>query len=155
MCPCVGFSANWGVNESNSKQNIGLVQVGVFLSVLSLRFCNFFFNWLIVPLVPTQKMPRLLTTCASAVRRLRAKAVLMAVDVEAEEVREAQVSALADLPKKWHIPPAFSVEFIAYVIDRERRIAQLKEQVCCVFFFPISRFFSVIFTLILTIRQLP
>lgn len=81
-------------------------------------------------------MPRLLTTCASAVRRLRAKAVLMAVDVEAEEVREAQVSALADLPKKWHIPPAFSVEFIAYVIDRERRIAQLREQVCCGFFPP-------------------
>lgn len=101
-------------------------------------------------------MPRLLTTCASAVRRLRSKAVLMAVDVEAEEVREAQVSALADLPKKWHIPPAFSVEFIAYVIDRERRIAQLREQVCCSFFFqPISRFFSVIFTLILMFRLLP
>lgn len=103
-------------------------------------------------------MPRLLTTCASAVRRLRSKAVLMAVDVEAEEVREAQVSALADLPKKWHIPPAFSVEFIAYVIDRERRIAQLREQVCCGFFFffqPISRFFSVIFTLILMFRLLP
>jgi hypothetical protein len=67
----------------------------------------------------------------------------MAVDVEAEEVREAQVSALADLPKKWHIPPAFSVEFIAYVIDRERRIAQLREQVCCSFFF--STNFSILF----------
>lgn len=88
-------------------------------------------------------MPRLLTTCASAVRRLRSKAVLMAVDVEAEEVREAQVSALADLPKKWHIPPAFSVEFIAYVIDRERRIAQLREQVCCGFFF--STNFTILF----------
>lgn len=74
-------------------------------------------------------MPRLLTTSASAVRRLRAKAVLMSVDVEAEEVRESQVSALADLPRKWHIPPAFSVEFIAYVIDRERRISQLREEV--------------------------
>lgn len=76
-------------------------------------------------------MPRLLTTSASAVRRLRAKAVLMSVDVEAEELRESQVSALADLPRKWHIPPAFSVEFIAYVIDRERRIAQLREEVRC------------------------
>ena len=73
-------------------------------------------------------MPRLLTTSASAVRRLRAKAVLMGVDVEGEEVREAQVATLADVPKKWHLPPAFSVEFIAYVLDRERRIAQLKEQ---------------------------
>lgn len=85
-------------------------------------------HWPRASWVPTQKMPRLLTTSASAVRRLRAKAVLMAVDVEAEEVREAQVSALADLPRKWHIPPAFSVEFIAYVLDRERRIAQLREQ---------------------------
>lgn len=87
--------------------------------------------------VPTQKMPRLLTTSASAVRRLRAKAVLMSVDVEAEELRESQVSALADLPRKWHVPPAFSVEFIAYVIDRERRISQLREEVCsrCCFYF--------------------
>ncbi len=101
---------------------------GILKKVLWLCYGNL--TNLIYFIVPTQKMPRLLTTCASAVRRLRAKAVLMGVDVEAEEVREAQVSALADLPKKWHIPPAFSVEFIAYVIDRERRIAQLREQVC-------------------------
>ena len=72
--------------------------------------------------VPTQKMPRLLTTSASAVRRLRNKAVLMDIDVEGEEIRETQIASLVDMPKKWHIPPAFSVEFIAYVIDRERRI---------------------------------
>ena len=74
-------------------------------------------------------MPRLLTTSASAVRRLRHKAVLMDIDVEGEEIRETQVASLADVPKKWHTPPAFSVEFIAYVIDRERRISQLREQV--------------------------
>ena len=74
-------------------------------------------------------MPRLLTTSASAVRRLRDKAVLMGVDVEGEEIREAQSTALADVHKKWHLPPAFSVEFIAYVLDRERRISTLKEQV--------------------------
>lgn len=79
--------------------------------------------------VPTQKMPRLLTTSASAVRRLAQKAVLMGVDVELEEMRESQANALADVPRKWHLQPAFSVEFIAYVIDRERRIAQFRQQV--------------------------
>ena len=74
-------------------------------------------------------MPRLLTTSASAVRRLRQKAVLMDVDVEAEEARESQLNALADLPRKWHIAPAFSVEYTAYVIDRERRISHLRTQV--------------------------
>ena len=74
-------------------------------------------------------MPRLLTTSASAVRRLGHKASLMGVDVEAEEVRESQVTALADVSRKWHLPPAFSVEFIAYVVDRERRISQFREQV--------------------------
>ena len=53
----------------------------------------------------------------------------MGVDVEGEEIREAQSTALADVHKKWHLPPAFSVEFIAYVLDRERRISTLKEQV--------------------------
>lgn len=80
-------------------------------------------------------MPRLLTTSASAVRRLRHKAVLMDVDVEGEELRESQVAALADVPRKWHLAPAFSVEFIAYVIDRERRIVSMKEQVLRGFFF--------------------
>lgn len=53
----------------------------------------------------------------------------MAVDVEGEELREAQLSALTEIPRKWHLPPAFSVEFVAYVVDRERRIARLREQV--------------------------
>ena len=73
-------------------------------------------------------MPRLLTTSASAVRRLAHKAALMDFDVAAEELRESQATALADLSRKWHLPPAFSVEFIAYVIDRERRIAQIRQQ---------------------------
>lgn len=92
-------------------------------------------------------MPRLLTTSASAVRRLRHKAVLMDIDVEGEEIRETQVASLADVPKKWHIPPAFSVEFIAYVIDRERRISQLREQVS--YFLLITLIFVFCFTIII------
>lgn len=43
-------------------------------------------------LVPTQKMPRLLTTSASACRRLILKAELMGIDTDALEFQEAQVS---------------------------------------------------------------
>lgn len=43
-------------------------------------------------LVPTQKMPRLLSTSASACRRLLAKAELMGIDVAALEFQEAQVN---------------------------------------------------------------
>ena len=57
--------------------------------------------------VPTQKMPRLLTTSASAYRKLLRKAELMGIDTQALEIQEAQVAALVDVRKKWHIPPAF------------------------------------------------
>jgi hypothetical protein len=58
-------------------------------------------------LVPTQKMPRLLTTSASAYRKLLRKAELMGIDTQALEIQEAHVAALVDVRKKWHIPPAF------------------------------------------------
>lgn len=37
-----------------------------------------------------------------------------------------QMAALADVRKKWHIPPAFSVEFIGYYLDRMSRIKEIK-----------------------------
>lgn len=73
-------------------------------------------------LVPTQKMPRLLTTSASACRKLLRKAELMGIDTSTLEMQEAQVAALVDIRKKWHIPPAFTVEFIAYYLDRNDRL---------------------------------
>ncbi|KAF4531880.1 hypothetical protein B566_EDAN000909 [Ephemera danica] len=76
--------------------------------------------------LPTQKMPRLLTTSASACRKLIRKAELMGVDCQALETQEAQVASLIDVRKKWHIPPAFSVEFIGYYLDRNIRIAGMK-----------------------------
>lgn len=36
------------------------------------------------------------------------------------------MTALADVRKKWHIPPAFSVEFIGYYLDRISRLKDLK-----------------------------
>lgn len=78
-------------------------------------------------LVPTQKMPRLLTTSASACRKLLRKAELMGIDTLALEMQETQVSALVDIRKKWHIPPAFTVEFIAYYLDRNDRLKGMKD----------------------------
>lgn len=78
--------------------------------------------------VPTQKMPRLLTTSASACRQLTRKADLMGVDTSALEAQEAQLVALVDIRKKWHIPPAFSVEFIGYYLDRNLRVTSMKRR---------------------------
>lgn len=87
-------------------------------------------------LVPTQKMPRLLTTSASAIRKLLHKASLMGIDSEALEVQEAQMSALSDVRKKWHIQPAFSVEFIGYFLDRINRLRDIKSNLEVIFTFP-------------------
>lgn len=78
------------------------------------------------PWVPTQKMPRLLTTSASACRKLLRKADLMGIDTHSLEMQESQAAALVDIRKKWHIPPAFSVEFIAYFLDRNDRLKDMK-----------------------------
>lgn len=72
-------------------------------------------------------MPRLLTTSASACRKLLKKAELMGIDTVALEMQEAQVAALIDVRKKWHIPPAFSVEFIGYYLDRNTRLSTMKQ----------------------------
>ncbi|KAJ3621506.1 hypothetical protein MTP99_003629 [Tenebrio molitor] len=79
------------------------------------------------PWVPTQKMPRLLTTSASACRKLLRKAELMGINTMVLEMQEAQTAALVDVRKKWHIPPAFTVEFIAYYLDRNDRLKGMKD----------------------------
>ncbi|KAG8238985.1 hypothetical protein J437_LFUL005042 [Ladona fulva] len=81
------------------------------------------------PWVPIQKTPRLLSTSASACRKFLHKADLMGVDTAALEVQEAQVASLVDVRKKWHIPPAFSVEFIGYYLDRNVRMTSLKRRI--------------------------
>lgn len=77
--------------------------------------------------VPTQKMPRLLTTSASACRKLLRKADLMGINTMVLEMQEAQAAALVDVRKKWHISPAFTVEFIAYYLDRNDRLKGMKD----------------------------
>ncbi|CAH1407295.1 unnamed protein product [Nezara viridula] len=82
----------------------------------------------IQPWVPTQKMARLLTTSASACRALWRKAEMSGVDTEGWALRQAQVEALSDVHRRWHIQPAFSVEFIGYYLDRNIRVTSMKKQ---------------------------
>nr|XP_022908954.1 PHD finger protein 14 isoform X1 [Onthophagus taurus] len=79
------------------------------------------------PWVPTQKMPRLLTTSASACRKLLKKAELMGIDTSQLEMQETQITTLMDIRRKWHIPPAFTVEFIAYYLDRNDRLKGMQD----------------------------
>lgn len=37
-----------------------------------------------------------------------------------------QIASLTDIRKKWHIPPAFSTEFVGYYLDRSIRMKELK-----------------------------
>lgn len=71
-------------------------------------------------------MSRLVTTSASTCRKLLRKADLMGIDIPALESQEAQAAALIDIRKKWHISPAFTVEFIAYYLDRNDRLKNMK-----------------------------
>lgn len=91
-------------------------------------------------------MPRGLITSASAVKKLMKKAELMEIDTVALEFQEAQViyfyeslikvvhlnfhyfkiASLTDIRKKWHIPPAFTTEFVGYYLDRSIRMREMK-----------------------------
>ena len=37
-----------------------------------------------------------------------------------------QIASLVDIRKKWHIPPAFSTEFVGYYLDRSIRLKEIK-----------------------------
>lgn len=67
---------------------------GVSIALETYPILNLNFDFVIIVIiiqVPTQKMPRLLSTSASACRRLILKAKLMDVDTAALEFQETQV----------------------------------------------------------------
>ncbi|XP_053604152.1 PHD finger protein 14 isoform X2 [Plodia interpunctella] len=78
------------------------------------------------PWVPTQKMARMLYSSASAMRQFQHKAECMGVDIHALEFQDAQMAALRDVSRRWHVPPAFSVEFVGYYLDRNTRVTSLR-----------------------------
>lgn len=82
-----GVSKFWTITHFKLKQIVFLF----YFILFTLLFCS----------VPTQKMPRLLTTSASACRRLLTKAELMGVDVAALEFQEAQVENLCNFDNSY------------------------------------------------------
>ncbi|XP_068630964.1 PHD finger protein 14 isoform X2 [Battus philenor] len=78
------------------------------------------------PWVPTQKMARMLYSSASAMRKFQRKAECMGIDTHALEFRDAQMAALKDVSRRWHVPPAFSVEFVGYYLERNTRVTSLR-----------------------------
>ena len=94
----------WKENRNQSEANIwGMSRLNMSDSCLTTK-----------PLitVPTQKMPRLLNTSPSAIKRLIRKAELLGLSPQTHIVSHE----VGDVRRKWHVPPAFSVEFISYYI---------------------------------------
>ncbi|CAH0763876.1 unnamed protein product [Diatraea saccharalis] len=79
------------------------------------------------PWVPTQKMARMLYSSASAMRKFQRKAECMGIDTHALEFQDAQMAALKDVSRRWHVPPAFSVEFVGYYLERNSRVTSLRK----------------------------
>ncbi|XP_072939796.1 PHD finger protein 14 isoform X8 [Epargyreus clarus] len=79
------------------------------------------------PWVPTQKMARMLYSSASAMRKFQHKAECMGIDTHALEFQDAQMAALKDVSRRWHVPPAFSVEFVGYYLERNSRVSSLRK----------------------------
>ncbi len=57
-------------------------------------------------------MPRLLTTSPSAIKRLIRKAELLGLSPQTH----IPSHEVGDVRRKWHVPPAFSIEYIGYYI---------------------------------------
>ncbi|XP_014668986.1 PREDICTED: PHD finger protein 14-like [Priapulus caudatus] len=78
--------------------------------------------------IPTQKLPRLLTTCPSAFRRLLKKAELLGIDSESSQLQQVRDDQLIDIKKKWHIAPSFTAQFVNYYYDRNERINSMRKR---------------------------
>jgi hypothetical protein len=73
---------------------------------------------------PQRKIARMLTTSPAAVRILMKKADLMGFS----NMNHTLHQEVLDIRKKWHVAPAFSVEFVSYYIDRDVRIANMRSK---------------------------
>lgn len=82
------------------------------------------------PWIPTQKLPRMLSTSASAIRKFqKVQKIHHQLEIDEQVHQEIQVMSIVEAKKKWGVPPAFNVEFIAYYQDREKRIKSLQKQI--------------------------
>lgn len=77
------------------------------------------------PPIPA-KVSRSLMTSPSLIIRLTRKSELMGLDPKSAFMSVQDEMEMAR--QKWHIPPAFDLEFVAYCIDRTTRMNSMKKQ---------------------------
>ncbi|CAM1300920.1 PHF14 (predicted), partial [Pycnogonum litorale] len=77
--------------------------------------------------VPTQKMSRLLTSSPAVCKKLIRKAELMGINNN-QNLHLSSDGKILDIRKKWHIPPAFSIDFVGYFLDRNDRMFSMKKK---------------------------
>ncbi|KAM4705888.1 PHD finger protein 14 isoform 2-T2 [Rhinophrynus dorsalis] len=76
--------------------------------------------------VPREKLPRPLTSSASAIRKLMRKAELMGISTDIFPVDNSETSSSVDGRRK-HKQPALTADFVNYYLERNMRMMQLQE----------------------------
>ncbi|XP_059365649.1 PHD finger protein 14 [Carassius carassius] len=78
--------------------------------------------------VPREKLPRPLTSSASAIRKLMRKAELMGISTDIFPVDTSDTSASVDGRRK-HKQPALTADFVNYYLERNMRMIQIQDNV--------------------------
>ncbi|TSK28212.1 PHD finger protein 14 [Bagarius yarrelli] len=78
--------------------------------------------------VPREKLPRPLTSSASAVRKLLRKAELMGISTDVFATDTADANASLDGRRK-HKQPALTADFVNYYLERNMRMIQIQDNI--------------------------
>ncbi|XP_039537087.1 PHD finger protein 14 isoform X1 [Pimephales promelas] len=78
--------------------------------------------------VPREKLPRPLTSSASAIRKLMRKAELMGISTDIFPVDTSETSASIDGRRK-HKQPALTADFVNYYLERNMRMIQIQDNI--------------------------
>ncbi|XP_066571625.1 PHD finger protein 14 isoform X2 [Amia ocellicauda] len=78
--------------------------------------------------VPREKLPRPLTSSASAIRKLMRKAELMGISTDIFPVDTSDTSSTVDGRRK-HKQPALTADFVNYYLERNMRMIQIQDNI--------------------------
>uniref|UniRef100_A0A8L0DVG6 PHD finger protein 14 n=1 Tax=Oncorhynchus mykiss TaxID=8022 RepID=A0A8L0DVG6_ONCMY len=78
--------------------------------------------------VPREKLPRPLTSSASAIRKLMRKAELMGISTDIFPVDTSDISASVDGRRK-HKHPALTADFVNYYLERNMKMVQIQDNI--------------------------
>uniref|UniRef100_A0A665WJC9 PHD finger protein 14 n=1 Tax=Echeneis naucrates TaxID=173247 RepID=A0A665WJC9_ECHNA len=78
--------------------------------------------------VPREKLPRPLTSSASAIRKLMRKAELMGISTDIFPVDTSDANATMDGRRK-HKQPALTADFVNYYLERNMRMIQIQDNI--------------------------